>query len=226
VISFTPRPLYPQGKSSRYSLNRRLGGPQSRFERGGEEKTSPRWDSSPDHLARSPMLYHSATRAPQMLGCCVKLRYDRFPTHLFRTTIHNHPVTCYSTLKTIDKALLNKTSKQQNWCVIRGSHGEVNRSGDFLDCCSVWCDDWKPTFRRPCCLHLQGWSSRSRRHIHCIVAYPRITHQGFLWVGNNAMDIYLLNHKLQPWRWKQNGLWNVGFQQPRRPRFLRNWHVQ
>jgi hypothetical protein len=29
VVSFTPRPLYPQGKSSWYPLDRRLGGPQS-----------------------------------------------------------------------------------------------------------------------------------------------------------------------------------------------------
>jgi len=30
VVSFTPRPLYPQGKTPCYTLNRRLGGPQSR----------------------------------------------------------------------------------------------------------------------------------------------------------------------------------------------------
>jgi hypothetical protein len=28
VVSFTPRPLYPRGKSPRYPLDRRLGGPQ------------------------------------------------------------------------------------------------------------------------------------------------------------------------------------------------------
>jgi hypothetical protein len=38
VVTFTPRSLYPQGKSPRYPLDRRLGGPQSRSERGGEEK--------------------------------------------------------------------------------------------------------------------------------------------------------------------------------------------
>jgi hypothetical protein len=37
VTSFT---LYPQGKSPRYRLDRRLGGSQSRSGRGGEEKTS------------------------------------------------------------------------------------------------------------------------------------------------------------------------------------------
>jgi len=31
VVSFTPRPLYPQGKSSRYPLHRRLGRSQIGF---------------------------------------------------------------------------------------------------------------------------------------------------------------------------------------------------
>jgi hypothetical protein len=38
--SFTPRPLYPQGKNPWYPLDRRLGGPQSWSGRGGEEKNS------------------------------------------------------------------------------------------------------------------------------------------------------------------------------------------
>jgi len=40
-VSFTPRPLYPRRKSPRYRLNRRLGGPQCRSRRGGEEKKFP-----------------------------------------------------------------------------------------------------------------------------------------------------------------------------------------
>jgi hypothetical protein len=40
VVSFTPRPLYPQGKSPCYPLDRRLGVPQSRSGRSGEEKNS------------------------------------------------------------------------------------------------------------------------------------------------------------------------------------------
>jgi hypothetical protein len=40
IGSFTPRPLYPQGKSPWYPLDKRLGGPQSRSGRGGEEKNS------------------------------------------------------------------------------------------------------------------------------------------------------------------------------------------
>jgi hypothetical protein len=40
VVSFTPRPLYSRGKSPCYPLDRRLGGLQSRFAFGGEEKNS------------------------------------------------------------------------------------------------------------------------------------------------------------------------------------------
>jgi hypothetical protein len=40
VVSFTHRPLYPQGKIPWYPLGRKLGGPQSRSEHGGEEKNS------------------------------------------------------------------------------------------------------------------------------------------------------------------------------------------
>jgi hypothetical protein len=40
VVSFTPRPLYPQGKSPWYALDRRLGGPQSRSGRSDVEKNS------------------------------------------------------------------------------------------------------------------------------------------------------------------------------------------
>jgi hypothetical protein len=40
VVSFTTLPLYTQGKSPSYPLDRRLGRPQSRCGRGGEEKNS------------------------------------------------------------------------------------------------------------------------------------------------------------------------------------------
>jgi hypothetical protein len=40
VVSFTPRPLYRQGKSPWYPLHRRLGGPQNRSGCGCEEKNS------------------------------------------------------------------------------------------------------------------------------------------------------------------------------------------
>jgi hypothetical protein len=61
VVSFTPRPLYPQRKSPWYLLDRRLGGSQSRCGRGGEEKNSqppPGIEpQNPDRPAHSPTLY-------------------------------------------------------------------------------------------------------------------------------------------------------------------------
>jgi hypothetical protein len=45
MLNFTPRPLYPRGKSPLYPLDRRLGGPQSRSERRGESSW-PYWDSN------------------------------------------------------------------------------------------------------------------------------------------------------------------------------------
>jgi hypothetical protein len=41
VINFTPLPLYPRGNSLRSPLDRKLGEPQSRCERYGEEKHLP-----------------------------------------------------------------------------------------------------------------------------------------------------------------------------------------
>jgi hypothetical protein len=38
AISFTPRPLYPSGKSHRFPLHMMLDGTQSRHERCGEKK--------------------------------------------------------------------------------------------------------------------------------------------------------------------------------------------
>jgi hypothetical protein len=61
VVSLTPRPLNTQGNSPRYPLDRRLGGPQSRSGRGGEEKNSqppPGIEPlNPDRPARNPALY-------------------------------------------------------------------------------------------------------------------------------------------------------------------------
>jgi hypothetical protein len=53
LVSFTPRPLYPQGKSPWYPLDRRPGGPQSRSGRGGEEKNS---QPQPGIEARIPIV--------------------------------------------------------------------------------------------------------------------------------------------------------------------------
>jgi hypothetical protein len=59
VVSFMTRPLYPQGKSPWFPLDRRLGELKCRSERGGEEKNSQHLSGlePPHHPARSPALY-------------------------------------------------------------------------------------------------------------------------------------------------------------------------
>jgi hypothetical protein len=59
VVSFTPRPPYPQGKSLWYLLARRLAGSQRWSGRGGEEKNSQPMPGleTPNHAARIPALY-------------------------------------------------------------------------------------------------------------------------------------------------------------------------
>jgi hypothetical protein len=55
VVSFTPRTLYTPGKSLRYPLDRRFGGPQSRSVRFGEEKIlTPTGTRTPTSRSSSP----------------------------------------------------------------------------------------------------------------------------------------------------------------------------
>jgi hypothetical protein len=59
MVGFTLRPLYTQGKSLWYPLDRRLGGPQSCSGHGSEEKNShPRRESNP----RTPIVQSVAQR--------------------------------------------------------------------------------------------------------------------------------------------------------------------
>jgi hypothetical protein len=56
VVNFTPRPLYPRGKSPRYPLDRRLGGTQSRSGRFGEQNILwPCQDSNSDPSIVQPV---------------------------------------------------------------------------------------------------------------------------------------------------------------------------
>jgi hypothetical protein len=57
-MSFTPRPLYPQGKSPRYPLDRRLGGPQSRSGRGEDKILDPTRTHNSDPLVVQPVASH------------------------------------------------------------------------------------------------------------------------------------------------------------------------
>jgi hypothetical protein len=70
VVSFTPRPLYPRGKSPRCPLGRRLGGPHNRSERCGDEKIlDPTGTRTPTCLVVQPVASRytdSAIPAPHL----------------------------------------------------------------------------------------------------------------------------------------------------------------
>jgi hypothetical protein len=51
VISFKPRPLYPQGKGPRYPLDRRLGGPLRRSGHSKKREILLNWESNPNSSA-------------------------------------------------------------------------------------------------------------------------------------------------------------------------------
>jgi hypothetical protein len=61
VVSFTPRPLYPWGKSPQYSQDRRLGGPQNQSVEK-RRKTYPYRDSNSNPLAVQPIASHYTDR--------------------------------------------------------------------------------------------------------------------------------------------------------------------
>jgi hypothetical protein len=68
VVIFTPRPLYPRGKSPRYPLDRMLGGPQSRSGRLGEKKIlDPTGTRTPTPPPSSPQPVAIPTTLPRLL---------------------------------------------------------------------------------------------------------------------------------------------------------------
>jgi hypothetical protein len=104
VVSFTPRPRYPQGNSPWYPFYRRLCGPQSRSGRGGEEKNSQPLPGlqSPGHPARNPALYHGDISTPVMTYWVLHF----IPAKLLVCSKHglknitwniSHNVTCFET---------------------------------------------------------------------------------------------------------------------------------
>jgi hypothetical protein len=56
VVSFTPRPLYPRGKKSRYPFDRKLSGPQSRSGHGEVKILAPTRTRTRTIRAPSPWL--------------------------------------------------------------------------------------------------------------------------------------------------------------------------
>jgi hypothetical protein len=73
VVSFTPRPLYP-----RNLLDRRLGGPQSRSGRHGEEKIlDPTGTRTPTPRSSRPLPVAIPTELSRLLFCTVECRKIR-----------------------------------------------------------------------------------------------------------------------------------------------------
>jgi hypothetical protein len=71
VVSFTSRPLCSQGKSPWHPLDRRLGGPQNRSWRGGEEKNSQPLPGLQRPIIQ-PVAQRCTTEVSQLLNtiCC------------------------------------------------------------------------------------------------------------------------------------------------------------
>jgi hypothetical protein len=67
VVSFTPLPLYPQGKSPWYQFDRRLGGPQSRSGVGEEKNSQPLPGLEPPII--QPVAQHLTTELSRLLYC-------------------------------------------------------------------------------------------------------------------------------------------------------------
>jgi hypothetical protein len=83
VVSFTPRPFYPQGKSPWYPLDRRLGGPQSRFGRGVHKQEWKGCFTSVYVLSKSVLVYHISIDVPlfQILISGCKFNYTTYTLH-------------------------------------------------------------------------------------------------------------------------------------------------
>jgi hypothetical protein len=70
VVSFTPRPLYSQGKNPSYLLDMRLGGPYSCSGRGDEEK-----NFQPLPGLEPPIIQPAAQRCTAELSLSIRLQY-------------------------------------------------------------------------------------------------------------------------------------------------------
>jgi hypothetical protein len=139
-----PRPLYPRERAPGYPLDRRLGGPQNRSARRGEEKNSyPYRDSNSDPSAIQPLsqsLYRQRYFGSLCLG--LTLFYSADCMLLFHTCscyIYPIPRCNYSTLEDVEdrtKKFLsnpNQTAKQRLQCAaVRKSELRIPRAWRFV----------------------------------------------------------------------------------------------
>jgi hypothetical protein len=101
VVSFTSRPLYPRGKSPRYLLDRRLGGPQNQSERHAEVKIlDPHRDSNSDPSVVQPIASRYTDWA---IPAHPKAQYrvekrERHPELVHMSTAYFSNINCNTTL--------------------------------------------------------------------------------------------------------------------------------
>jgi hypothetical protein len=76
VVSFTPLPFYPRGKSPRYPLDRRLAAPQSPSGRCGKDKIlDPTGTRTPSPRSSTLQPFAIPTELSQPEGSIYKLKY-------------------------------------------------------------------------------------------------------------------------------------------------------
>jgi hypothetical protein len=93
VVTFTTRPLYSQGKSPRYPLVRRLGGPQSQSgtQWWREKSPAPAGIQTADHPASSPALYRWAILALPYTLCVAQMSYFDMHWKIFTNVVVMNP---------------------------------------------------------------------------------------------------------------------------------------
>jgi hypothetical protein len=76
IVSFTPTPLYPRGKSPRYQFDRRVGGQQSRYGHCGVENKKFRKELTDFPFTTYYLIRHGPhrKRRAQQFYCCVCIR--------------------------------------------------------------------------------------------------------------------------------------------------------
>jgi hypothetical protein len=91
VVSFTLQPLYPRGNRPRYPLARRVGGPQSRFGRFGDESSltpAGNWTLVAQPVSRRCTDWDMDTiKSRKLKTFRVKINYSNYDTHLSNFTI-------------------------------------------------------------------------------------------------------------------------------------------
>jgi hypothetical protein len=105
VVSFTPRPLYRQGKSPWYPLDRRLDGPQSRSGCGGEKNSQPLPGLEPRIIQPVAQRYTTELSRLLQLLDSVTVRSSPFMINLYLLTFP------FTLLK--ERSSTGKTSQRQ-----------------------------------------------------------------------------------------------------------------